>query len=172
MKEKTMADSGHKSISRIDVPGKKMHGWYVRVWFKGKMHSKFFNEKFFASSEEALEAAIEYRNEVEEKIGKPRTDRVVVTNSPRNQTGVVGVTRTRKQTGAYVPYTDKPIYSDVYEVTWQPEPNVVHRTTISIAKYGEEEAFRRAVELRREKEREMFGQAIAPPPEEVETEFN
>ena len=155
-----MADTGYKSISRIDSPGKKMHGWYVRVWFKNKMHSKFFNDKAFGGTDAALEAAIEYRDQIEAEIGKPRTDRVVVTDSPRNQTGVIGVNRVRKQTGAYVPYTAIPNYSDVYGVTWQEAPNLVRRTTISIAKYGEEEAFRRACELRRRKEQEIYGHEI------------
>lgn len=152
-----MADSGHKSVSRIDSEAKRMHGWYVRVWFKGKMHSKFFNDKAYGGTEPALAAAIEHRNEVEQEIGKPRTDRVVVTDSPRSQTGVVGVVRSRKQTGGYVPYTAIPNYSEVYEVTWMGEGHTVQRTTVSIPKYGEAEAFRRACAIRRQKEREMFG---------------
>ena len=155
-----MADTGYKSISRIDSPAKQMHGWYVRVWFKGKMHSKFFNDKFYGGTEAALAAAIAYRDQLEEEIGKPRTDRVVVTDSPRNQTGVIGVNRVMKQTGAYVPYTAIPNYSEVYEVTWQEAPNTVRRTTISIAKYGEQEAFRRACALRRQKEQEIYGYPI------------
>ncbi len=155
-----MADSGHKSISRIDVPAKKMHGWYVRVWYKGKMHSRFFNDKFYNGKEEALNAAIEYRDQVEAAIGKPRTDRVVVTHSPRNQTGVIGVNRVKKQTGAYVPYTAVPNYSEVYEITWTERPNVIRRTTVSINKYGEDKAFRRACAIRWQKEREIYGQPV------------
>ena len=74
-----MADSGYKSISRIDSEAKRMHGWYVRVWFKGKMHSKFFNDKHYGGREAALQASIEHRDQVEAEIGKPRTERVVVT---------------------------------------------------------------------------------------------
>lgn len=155
-----MADSGHKSISRIDSSEKKMHGWYVRVWFKGQMHAKFFNDKLFNDKDEALQAALAYRDEIEDRLGKPRTDRVVVTHSPRNQTGVIGITRTRKQTGAYVPYTAIPNYSDVFEVTWQESPNLVRRTTISVAKYGEAEAFRRACAIRWQKEKEIYGYSI------------
>lgn len=156
-----MADSGYKSISRIDIPNKKTHGWYVRVWYKGKMHSKFFSDKLYDCSEEALEAAVQYRNEIERKIGKPRTERVVITYSPRNKTGVVGVRRIRKRTGAYHPETNEPRYSEVFEVTWQHKPNMVRNTSFSIEKYGEEEAFRLACELRRQKERELYGAEIA-----------
>ncbi|MDM8519760.1 AP2 domain-containing protein [Anaerolineales bacterium HSG6] len=155
-----MADSGYKSISRIDIPHKKTHGWYVRVWYKGKMHSKFFSDKSYNSADEALEAAVEHRNEVEIKIGKPRTDRVVVTHSPRNKTGVVGVRRIKKRTGAYFPITNEPRYSEVFEVTWQHAPNIVRNTSFSIEKHGEKEAFRLACELRHKKERELYGTEI------------
>ncbi len=50
-----MADSGYKSISRIDSEKKNMHGWYVRVWFKGVMHSRMFSDKKYGGTEEALE---------------------------------------------------------------------------------------------------------------------
>jgi len=152
-----MADSGHKSISRIDVLDKKTHGWYVRVWYKGKMHSKFFSDRQFAGREEALNVAIEYRNALEVKLGKPRTERVVVAYSPRNQTGVVGVRRIKKRTGSIDPVTQEPRYTEVFEVTWQCEPNKVRNTSFSIEKHGEAEAFARACEFRKQKERELYG---------------
>lgn len=146
-----MADSGYKSISRIDATTSKTHGWYVRVYYKGVMNSKFFSDSRYGSSEQALEEAIQYRDELEKRIGKPRTDRPVVRVSPRNQTGVVGVRRRRKAPGK----KGKNHY-DVYEVTWSPEPGKMKRTSVSIAKYGEEEAFKRACEIRKRKEREMY----------------
>ena len=152
-----MADSGYKSISRIDSETKRMHGWYVRVWFKGKMHSRFFNDKQHDGKEAALQAAIEHRDRVEAEIGKPRTERVVVTDNSRSQTGVIGVHRSQKQTGAYVPYTAIPNYSDVYEITWTKSSGALSRTTVSIPKYGKKEAFLRACAIRRKKERELYG---------------
>jgi hypothetical protein len=49
----------------------------------------------------------------------------------------------------------------VYEVTWSPAPGKVARTTVSVTKYGEEEAFRMARAIRREKERECFNGMIS-----------
>jgi hypothetical protein len=149
-----MADSGYKSISRINVPQKRMHGWYVRVYFRGVMHSKFFNDAKFGDREAALEEAIYYRNEVEARLGKPRSERAVVRISPRNQSGVIGVQRRMKSCGKKGRKEGYP----VYEVTWSPEPGKVSRTSVSIEKYGEEEAFRRACKIRAAKEREMYGQ--------------
>jgi len=39
-----MADSGYKNISRIDSKKKNMHGWYVRIFHKGKSNAKYFND--------------------------------------------------------------------------------------------------------------------------------
>jgi hypothetical protein len=51
---------------------------------------------------------------------------------------------------------------EAFQVTWSPEPNVVSRTSVSIAKYGEEEAFRRACRIREKKERALYGKAVMP----------
>jgi hypothetical protein len=151
----------HKSISRIDSKKKKTHGWYVRVQFNNTMYSKFFSDGQYSGRSEALAAAIEYRNEVEAAIGKPRTERTVVGVHPQNQTGVVGVHRRRKHNGGKGRTSNGTAsYSDVYEVTWSPEPNVVSRTSVSISKYGKKEALRRAVAIRKEKEREYYGGEI------------
>jgi hypothetical protein len=152
-----MAKSGYKSISRIDTPEKRTHGWYVRVYFNRTMHSKFFSDSRYGGSEESLAEAIRYRDEIEEKIGKPRTDRHVVTASPRNQSGMIGVQRKTKRSRTR---HGKISECDVYEITWNPKPNVIRRTSISIDRYGEAEAFRRACALRRRKEREMYGREL------------
>jgi hypothetical protein len=149
-----MAKSGYKSISRIDQAEKKNHGWYVRVYYKGEMHSKFFNDARYGGREEALDEAIRHRNEVEQKIGKPRSERSVVRVSPRNQTGMIGVRRRFKASG----HNGRPGGYEVFEVTWSPKPGKVGRTSVSIEKYGEAEAFRRACEIRKRKEREIYAQ--------------
>lgn len=157
-----MAESGYKSISRIDLPKKKTHGWQVRVWFKGKRHTKFFNDKWYGDREKSLEAAVEYRDELERDLGKPRCDGVVVTHSSRNKTGVVGVSRIRRKTGTVSPLGE-PNYSEVYEVTWQDENKKIRRRRFSIAKYGEEEAFHLACNWRREQEQKRYGCEISVP---------
>lgn len=150
--QQIVADSGYKSISRIDQPEKRNHGWYVRVYFRGKMYSKFFNDRHHGGPEAALEEAVQYRNELEKEIGKPRSERFVVRVSPRNQSGMIGVSRRMKKSG----HKGRPEGYDVFEVTWSPKPGQIARTSVSIEKYGEEEAFRRACAIRREKEREIY----------------
>lgn len=153
-----MAKSGHKDISRIDQPEKRTHGWYVRVRFGGSTRSKFFSDEANGSRDEALQRAIHYRNKTEAELGKPRTDQVVVVNNNRSNTGVIGVQRRVKKS---VGKTGQPLVSEVFEVTWQAGREIKGKTSVSIKKYGEGEAFRRACAIRRKKEQQMYGSAVA-----------
>jgi hypothetical protein len=89
-----MADSGYKNVSRIDSEKKNMHGWYVRIFHKGQYHAKYFNDLKSDGKEEALQDAVEYRNQLEAELGKPRTERYIISGlHPHNNTGVSGVNR-------------------------------------------------------------------------------
>ena len=85
------AKSGHRGVSRIDSPAKKMHGWYVRVRFSKQSKAKFIPDKLYGGEGAALVRAVECRDEFERELGRPRTDHQVVGDSPRNPAGVVGV---------------------------------------------------------------------------------
>ncbi|MEJ7618980.1 MAG: AP2 domain-containing protein [Pyrinomonadaceae bacterium] len=153
-----MAKSGHKDISRIDQPLKRTHGWYVRVRFGGNTQSKFFSDEVCGGRGSALERAIRYRNQTENELGKPRTDQVVVVNNNRSNTGVIGVQRRVKKSSGK---DGQVLTSDVFEVTWQAGREIKGKTSVSIKKYGEAEAFRRACAIRRKKEQQMYGSAVA-----------
>lgn len=147
-----------KSITRMDY--RKARGFYVRVKFRGVEHRKFFSDSKWNGYDEALEAAIEWRDEKEQELGKPRTERRIQSN-PSNALGITGIQRIWKHTGATYPDgSPKPNFTEVYYVTWCPDTKVRKATSISILKYGEEEAWRRAVELRRQKEIELYGGLI------------
>lgn len=64
-----------KGISRYDSEKKRMHGWQARVQWDGESAYKRFADGTYGGPEEALEAAIEWRNEMEKEFGKPRTER-------------------------------------------------------------------------------------------------
>lgn len=152
-----MTKSGYKGVSRIDSEQKKMHGWYVRVRLNNETKSKFLSDKLYGGKEAALEKAVEYRNELERKLGKPRTDWVVVGQNPRNPDGITGVRRAVKKYKG----KDGTIYlNEVYEVSWNAGRERRGRTSVSIKKYGEKRAFRMACAIRRDKERLMYGQVV------------
>ncbi|MGI9166849.1 MAG: AP2 domain-containing protein [Pyrinomonadaceae bacterium] len=152
-----MAKSGHKGISRIDCPERKTVGWYVRVRLKNVTKSKFISDSVHGGKEAGLGRAVECRNQLEQELGKPRTDWVVVGNNPRNKSGVIGVSRAVKKYRG----KDGTIYlNEVYQVSWHAGREKKGQTCVSIRKYGELGAFRRACAIRRRKEEEMYGKVV------------
>ncbi len=127
----------HKDVARIDQESKRTHGWYVRVRFKGKTHSKFFSDKKNGGRYSSLLAALAWRDATESKLGKQRTDRHMVTVS-NTTTGVVGV-RLNEKLGRY-------------EVSWVNREGRQGKTSVSIAKHGKKKALERACSIRKKKE--------------------
>ncbi|MBC7796747.1 MAG: hypothetical protein H7Z37_07740 [Pyrinomonadaceae bacterium] len=152
-----MSISGYKSVSRVDHEKKKQYGWFVRVLFRGVKRSKFFSDKNYESRETSLQAAVEWRNATERELGKPRTDRLVIGHNPRNKSGISGIERSTKVNKRA---KGEQKVRNFFKVSWCPEPGKGTHAWISIDKYGEEIALRKAIALRREKEREMFGEII------------
>lgn len=150
-----MTKSGHKGISRVESTKKKMYGWYIRVRFANRTRAKFLCDSAHGGREAALKKAVEWRNRLEQELGKPRTDYVIVGENPnRGTTGVVGVQRRVKK---YIGKDGTVYNNEVYEVSWQAGRDRMGKTSVSIRKYGEQSAFKRACAIRREKEKLMYG---------------
>ncbi len=147
-----------RGLSRID--SKDTHGWFVRVYNESVTYSKLFSDRKFGGVERAYHQAIAFRNALYEEVGKTFPTRRVVRRDRRNKTGVIGVCRTRKrnQSGSY---------NEFFSVSWSPHYGGHKCRMFSIAKYGEQEAFRRACELRRQVELEIHGKTWVEIPKEV-----
>lgn len=141
MTKEIRATSKHKDIARIDQPSKRTHGWYVRVTFKGKVHSKFFSDKKNGGKDASLKMALTWRDNTRTKIGKPQTDRHIVTVS-NTPTGIVGVRLDEKL--------------QRYDVSWIKPGGGQGKTSVSIKKHGKEIAFKLAIQKREEKENERL----------------
>jgi hypothetical protein len=131
----------HKDIARIDQEEKRTHGWYVRVRYFGKTHSKFFSDGKCGGRYSSLLSALAWRDETEKKLGKQRTDRHIVTVS-NTKTGVVGVRLNDKL--------------NRYEVSWVTPIGKQGKTSVSINKHGKETAFKMACAIRQKKEQERL----------------
>ena len=70
-KQKIMLEK-HKDIARIDQESKRTHGWYVRVRFIGKTHSKFFSDKKCGGRYSSLLSAISWRDKIEKKMRRQK----------------------------------------------------------------------------------------------------
>lgn len=132
-------------MTRIDDPGRHGVGWYARVSFGTKTHSKYFADKAHGGTKSAFMKALAWRNAKEKELGKPRTDRTFARVGRRSPTGVHGV---YQQNTSYV-------------AAWTPAPGLLRRKFFSIARYGREGALRRAIEMRRKQERDLYGRAVA-----------
>lgn len=131
----------HKDVARIDQEDKRTHGWYVRVRFQGTTHSKFFSDGKCGGRYSSLLAALTWRDTMEKKIGKIRTDKHLVTVS-NTTTGVVGVRFNEKL--------------NRYEVSWVNRLGKQGKTSVSVNKNGKERAFQIACEIRKTKEAERL----------------
>ncbi len=131
----------HKDVARIDQEDKRTHGWYVRVRFQGTTHSKFFSDGKCGGRYSSLLAALTWRDTMEKKIGKIRTDKHLVTVS-NTTTGVVGVRFNEKL--------------NRYEVSWVNRVGKQGKTSVSVNKNGKERAFQIACEIRKVKEAERL----------------
>ena len=131
----------HKDIARIDQESKRTHGWYVRVRYLGKTHSKFFSDKKCGGRYSSLLSAIAWRNKREKEVGKLRTNKHMVTIT-KSGTGVVGVRLNENLSR--------------YEVSWVNKLGKQGKTSVSIKKHGKKNAFTRACSIRQEKERERL----------------
>jgi len=140
-KQKVMLEK-HKDIARIDQESKRTHGWYVRVRFQGKTHSKFFSDKKCGGRYSSLLAAIAWRDTTEKRLGKIRTNKHLVTVS-NSGTGVVGVRLNEK--------------FNRYEVSWVTTNGKQGKTSVSVRKHGKEGAFIKACAIRQKKERARLG---------------
>jgi len=132
-----LSNTGHKNISRSK--GKKAGpGLQVSVQWKKEIRYMFFPDSSFDSPAETLLAAIDWRDEIEIELGKPRTERRILSG--------LGV------------YRSKDFYSNEY---WVAQCSPAHGRTIrkcfSIKKFGEDGARQLALVERRRMEQEYYG---------------
>ena len=82
-----MANTGYKSISRYERPGKHGgYGYQVQVIWKGKALYRRISDSSAGGKRKALKKALELRAEFEKKLGKPRTERII-RSKPKSRKG-------------------------------------------------------------------------------------
>lgn len=149
-----------KGISRIDQPSKKTHGWFVRFYKNGKIHSAFASDSKYGGKDKALEQAKRLKRDLQERISNGEQEKNVESevkyrrkpkSSSINKSGMVGVSLVfqRSRTGKRYPY---------YQVSWNPEPGRMKVKSWSINKYGWDRAWELASRFRKEKMKEIYGE--------------
>ena len=73
-----MANTGYKSISRYERPGKHGgYGYQVHVIWKGTGLYRRISDSSAGGKRKALKTALKVRAQFERKLGKPRTERII-----------------------------------------------------------------------------------------------
>jgi len=132
-----MSNTGHKNISRYKGK-KKGSGLQVCVQWKKELRYQSFPDINFDSPAETLLSALDWRNETEIELGKPRTERRILSGS--------GVYRSKDFYG-----------NENWVAQCSPALGKMMRKYFSIKKYGEDFARILAIRKRRMMEQEYYG---------------
>lgn len=143
-----MNDDDHnvRGISRLDQASSGTHGWQVRIQRKGVRYGRFFSDREWGGSDEALEVALQYRDRIiahSERLGQSeahstRSHRFV---GRRNNSGMVGVSRISQTSSKGVTYV-------FWQASWTDRDGARKTVRYSVLKLGEDEAFRLACNAR------------------------
>ena len=141
--------NSNRNIIRLDR--QTTGGYLVRVTRKGKMRSGYFEDKEYGGKRKALLAAREYRDELESKHKSLTSKQLAKRVRSNNTSGEPGV--------RYVEEVDqrwdsKPCYG-YWIAQWSPRKGVRKTRRFSVLKYGDDEAYRLAVQARRKGVAEM-----------------
>ena len=136
-----------RNISRIETvssAGKKHGGWEVRMQRRGRKSEKFFSDNVYGGKLAALQAAKEFRDELEVELRKYSTRELSLKPSVRNRSGVVGV-RLHQQKDRRGEYE----YFYWYWIAQWTDGRGRRKTkSFSVHQYGDEEAYRMACNAR------------------------
>lgn len=128
------------AIARLDVSSAGTHGWQVRLQRRGVKYAKYFSDRLCGGTREAFDSALRWRDRVLRRLEEEESIRVC-RRSPRNRSGVVGVSKVRVVAANGSEY-------EFWQATWSPEVGKRRCVKFSVMRYGDSEAFRLAVQAR------------------------
>jgi hypothetical protein len=131
-------------ITRVDHEGSRTHAWRVTIQRQGKIHVGHFSDGVYGGRQKALGAAKEYRDDLLAKYPPLTRKQYCAILRRNNRSGLAGVSF-----HAEVIETDHgPVERRFWIARLPLQPWRTKLVKFSVAKYGAEEAFRRAVKAR------------------------
>ena len=140
LNEPMSSSAENYAIARIDLPGASTHGWQVRLQRRGIKYAKFFADGNYGSPERSLIIARNWRDAL---LRKFTAQTRICERSPRNSSGVVGVSKITVSSSNGASY-------HFWQATWSLASGKRRCVKFSIKRYGDREAFQLAVEARTE----------------------
>ncbi len=132
----------NRNITRIDR--QTTGGYLVRMTRKGKLRSKYFADAVYGKRK-ALKEARAYRDKLSSKLRGYSAKQLANRERSDNTSGYPGV---RMAEESDLRWPSKPTYR-YWIAQWSPSKGVRRTKRFSVEKYGEEEAFRLAVQARK-----------------------
>jgi hypothetical protein len=138
------------AITRIDDDKFHTHSWVVTIQRKGKKFHRSFSDMSYGDKSKALTAAMAYRDDLLSRYSPFTLKEYCSIRKKNNRSGVSGICLHVR--------IGKDGESHRYWIArWSPEPGKAKAVKFSVKKYGEEEAFRKAVLARMEALEQMNG---------------
>lgn len=137
-----------RNISRLEktnAKGNCIGGWLVRFQRRNEKIEKYFSDALFGGKRKAMNAAKEYRDQVEAETRTFKVKELAEFPSSRNQSGVVGV-RLQREIKLIKNYEHHYWF---WIAQWIDGRGQRKTRSFSVHQYGDEEAYRLAVAARR-----------------------
>jgi hypothetical protein len=131
------------AIARIDLPRAGTHGWQVRLQRRGVKYGKFFADRQHGGLQPSYVAARAWRDGLVAHFAAEENQARICRVSARNSSGVVGVSKVCVIASSGANYW-------FWQAAWCPVPGERRCVKFSIKRHGDRQAFRLAVEARRE----------------------
>jgi len=139
-------------ITRIDNGKTHTHSWVVLISRKNRKHFGSFSDAVYGGKKKALSSAKKYRDEILSQYDPVTLKEFCCIVKKSNKSGIPGVYRCKSNE------PDKEGNCRAYWIaSWPTEPGKSKQIKFSIKKYGEEEAFHKAVLARQEALEHMKG---------------
>jgi len=151
MKQKLTLPAATYGITRIDSDKTSTHAWHVTISRQRKRFSKYFSDGIYGGKRKALAAAMRYREEVlanNPPFALRQFCEIVKRNNRCGISGISRIANTRKN-GVLCWY---------WNARWSPEPYKSQSKKFSIARHGEEKAFKMAVRYRKKMLAQLQGE--------------
>ncbi|TVT78072.1 MAG: AP2 domain-containing protein [Denitromonas halophila] len=142
-----MSQSSVYGISRVDNEASRTHGWLVTIQRRGVIYRKHFSDGVFSGKRNAFSAAKSYRDEVIAAHPPLSMQEYSSIRKKNNRSGVVGVCRYCASETRDLP-EDKQRW--FWVASWPLPDGRRKRVKFSVNKYGEDGAFKLALEARNE----------------------
>jgi AP2 domain len=161
----TNPNKPHRNINRVSR--NNTNSWHVTIIRMHKSISKHFNDKIYGGSDQALKAAILFRDEKLKELDNSEYAlwRKRLGGNPLNTSGIPGVGRyIRKQKNKNGTITERA----EWQAFWDDTEGKRHLRTFNIKKHGEEGAKQMAIEARTQAMIKLYGKPDIMTPEEAQ----